>query len=163
MAIKGQVNIHFVIGTLIFVSLSIYLVYLTMSFYPEHSENIRSDILYTKAYLISELLIKSEGYPENWNKDNFERVGLASKPYLLDSAKLAEFNEVCNSTNITKIQKLKDSFGLERENLIVEIKYLNNTDVMECKPVGKKIGTTAYIKRMVILNNNFVEVNVYVG
>lgn len=161
---KGQVNIYFVISTVLFISLSIYLIYMIISFYPVHSKDIYSDILYSKAYSVSELLIKDKGYPENWDENNFERVGLASRPYSLDSTKIIEFENICNSTaDPTKIQKLRNSFGLESENLVVEINYLNNTNVMKCEPAGKKIGTTARIKRIATLNNKFLEVIVYVG
>ena len=160
---KGQVNIHFIISTVLFVSLSIYLVYLIIDFYPTHSKNIKSDILYSKAYSISELLIKDKGYPENWNENNFERIGLASEPYSLNSTKIIEFEKICNSTNLTKIQKLRDSFGLGNYNFVVEINYLNDTNVMKCEPAGRKIGKEVEIKRIATLNKNFVEVIVYVG
>ncbi len=161
---KGQINIYFIISTILFISLSIYLVYIIIGFYPTYSDDIHSDILYSKAYSVSELLIKDKGYPTNWNESNFERIGLASEPYSLNSTKINEFEKICSSTtDSTKIQKLRDSFGLESENLVVEINYLNNTNLVKCKPAGKKVGTTAYIKRIATLNNNFVEVIVYVG
>lgn len=161
---KGQVNIYFIVSTVLFISLSVYLIYTIIGFYPTYSNDIHSDVLYSKAYSVSELLIKDKGCPDYWNETNFERIGLANKPYSLNPAKVIEFEKICNSTtNLTKIQKLRDSFGLETENLVVEINYLNNTNVIRCEPAGKKVGTTAYIKRIATLNNEFVEVIVYIG
>ncbi|MFH1234439.1 MAG: hypothetical protein V1493_02400 [Candidatus Diapherotrites archaeon] len=36
-------------------------------------------------------LIKTKGYPENWNAGNVEIIGLASKKNAIDEAKLAQF------------------------------------------------------------------------
>ncbi len=161
---KGQVNIYFIVSTILFISLSVYLISIIAGTYPAHQNDIYSDVLYSKAYSVSELLIKDRGYPENWDENNFERIGLASEPYSLNSTKIIEFKKICNSTtNLTKIKKLRDSFGLGNDNLIVEINYLNNTNVMKCNPAGKKVGTTAHIRRIAILNNKFAEVIVYVG
>ena len=160
---RGQINIYFIISTFLFISLSLYLISVIIGRYPEYQNNMNYDVLYSKAHSVSELLIKDSGYPENWNSDNFGRVGLASKPYTLDSTKINEFKKICNSTNKTKIQKIIDSFGLENNNFVVEINYLNNTNIMKCKFAGKKIGKTAQIKRIASLNNKFVEVIVYLG
>ena len=161
---KGQVNIYFIISTILFVSLSIYLISIIIEIYPTHQNDISSDVWYSKAYSVSELLIKDSGYPKDWDETNFERIGLASEPYSLNSTKINEFEKICNSTtNLTKIQKFRDSFGLENNNLVVEINYLNNTNIIKCKPTGEKVGATARIKRIATLNNKLVEVIVYVG
>lgn len=159
---KGQVNIPFTLSLFVFVGLTIYLISSIIGYHPSHSEAIKSDVLYSKAYSISELLIKDEGYPANWNENNFRRIGFASEPYLLNSSKIIELEKICNSTNITNIKKLRESFGLMDENLNVEIKYLNGTGIGECFP-NKIAGRSAYVKRISTFNNELVEVIVYVG
>ncbi|MCK4730664.1 MAG: hypothetical protein KAT28_05080 [Candidatus Aenigmarchaeota archaeon] len=160
---KGQVNIPFTISLFVFIGLTVYLISSIIGYHPSHSEAIKSDILYSKAYSISELLIKDKGYPGNWEENNFRRVGLASEPYLLNSSKIAELEKICNSTNITNIRKLRESFGLMDENLNVEIKYLNGTGIGGCFPGSKIAGRSAYVKRICVLNDELAEVVVYVG
>ncbi len=162
--LRGQVNLHFIVSVVIFLGVVIYLIHVLLTSSSFYREDVESDILYAKAYQVSELLIKDKGYPANWNETNFDRIGLVSEHHLLNQSKINEFEKICSSTtDLAKIQRLRDSFGLESENLVVEINYLNNTNVIKCKPTGKKVGTTAYIKRIATLNNNFVEVKVYVG
>ncbi len=158
---KGQVNIYFIVSIVLFLTLTTYLIYAIIDYNRIYRENIMSDILYTKSYSISDLLIRDGGYPENWNSTNFDRVGLASEPYSLNLAKINELEKICNSS--AKIKKLKSSFGLMDEDLIIKIDYLNKTNVLDCSPESMRIGRIVSIKRIATLNNNFVEVNVYVG
>jgi len=160
---KGQVNIPFTLSLFIFVGLTIYLISSIISYHTTHSEAIKSDVLYSKAYSISELLIKDEGYPANWKEDNFNRIGLASEPYSLNSSKLVELEKICNSTNITNIKKLRESFGLVDENFNIEINYINGTPVGNYFPGNKIAGRSAYVKRIGNLNDELVEMTVNVG
>lgn len=125
---------------------------------------MKEDIYYSKAYVISELLIKDSGSPINWDSGNFNRVGLAKEPYLLDLGKIEELGEICSSS-VSDIIKMKQSLGLDYENLVIEINYLNGTESFLCAPAGKKIGSQAEIKRIVTVDgqNNIAEVVIYVG
>ncbi len=160
---KGQVNIPFTMSLFVFIGLTIYLISSIIGYHPSHSEAIKSDVLYSKAYSISELLIKDEGHPSNWDENNFKRIGLASEPYRLNSLKLTELEKICNSTNIANIKKFRESFGLMDNNLNIEINYINGTLIEDYYPGNKIAGRSAYVKRICVLNDELVEVIVYVG
>ena len=85
---NGQVNVYFLMSIALFISLSIYLIFILIDYYPAKSESIRINSLYSKAYSLSELLIKDEGYPVNWDETDIERIGLASESYILDPSKI---------------------------------------------------------------------------
>ncbi|MCK4429026.1 MAG: hypothetical protein KAU95_01520 [Candidatus Aenigmarchaeota archaeon] len=160
---KGQMNFYFIISVVLFLTLAIYLVSVLISYNNTFRDRTMSGILYSKAVSVSDLLIQDSGYPDNWNSEEFMRVGLASSPYVLDLTKIRELEKICNSSDPAKFKELKDSFGLIDEDLSIKIVYLNNTNVSSCLADGEKVGRIMNIKRIAILNNNFVEVTVYVG
>lgn len=161
--LKAQINIHFIISLVIFLGVVIYLIHVLLTSYPLYDRDIKSDLLYAKAYQVSELLIKSPGYPKDWNSTNFERVGLISEPYLLEQSKISELEKICNTTNLIQNKKFLDSFGLADNILSIDINYLNGTRVLECHPGGEILNRKASIKRISVLGDSLVEVWIYVG
>jgi hypothetical protein len=167
---KGQVNIYFLVSIALFISLSVYLVYLLISFYPAKGETIRINSLYTKSYTLSELMLKDPGYPESWNDHNLERMGLASEYYVINSTKLDYLRIMCDPLNPSSRNRLYNASGLTNEFLMVTITYLNGTSVLNCAPSGEtELNTeylrkrTAEISRIATLNHSIVQVNIYVG
>jgi len=167
---KGQVNIYFLVSIALFISLSVYLVYLLISFYPAKGETIRINSLYAKSYTISELMLKDTGFPENWNENNIERIGLASEPYIINTTKLDHLRNMCNPLNQSSRNRLYNASGLANEFLIVTINYLNGTSILQCAPSGEAelnaeyIRTrTAQVSRIATLNKSIVQVSIYVG
>lgn len=160
---KGQVNIHFIVSTTLFIVLVIYLINIILNFYPSYTSNYETDVLYSKAYSVSELLLKNKGYPDNWNSDDFERVGLASEPYSLNLSKIDELEEICNTTNLTKKNRFLDSFGLQNNNLMVDIIYVNGTQVLDCSMGPKPLERKAKVERLAELNGNIVRVAIHVS
>jgi hypothetical protein len=166
----GQVNVYFIISVMLFISLSIYLVYLLMSFYPSKGEAMKINALYGKSYSISELLIKDEGYPADWNENNIERIGLSSIPYELNFTKLSRFKKMCDPYNKTSREIIYNSSGLSDSFFIINIAYLNGTSIIQCSPSGDIEKNpeflrkrTAPVKRIATLNGEIVEMEVYVG
>jgi hypothetical protein len=167
---KGQVNIYFLVSIALFISLSVYLIYLLITFYPAKGETIRINSLYTKAYTISELMLKDPGYPENWNENSLQRIGLASEYYVINSTKLDLLRTLCDPLNPDSRTRLYNASGLSNEYLIIIINYLNGTSVMQCAPSGEaEIDAeylrkrTAQISRIATFNKSIVQVNIYVG
>jgi hypothetical protein len=167
---KGQVNIYFLVSIALFISLSIYLVYLLLTFYPAKGESIRINSLYSKAYTISELMLKDPGYPDDWNENNLERIGLSSVPYEINLTKLNQLKNMCSPYNLTSKQRLYDASGLYNEYLVITITEMNGTSLMQCSPSGETDTNADYLKkrtaqlsRIATVNNRIVEVTIYVG
>ena len=51
--------------------------------------NLDSDIMETKAFQISNVLVKSKGSPEDWNSDNVQVIGLAESDRILSTEKVS--------------------------------------------------------------------------
>ncbi len=161
--LRGQVNLHFIVSVVIFLGVVIYLIHVLLTSSSFYGEDTESDILYAKAYQVSELLIKDKGYPANWNETNFDRIGLVSEHHLLNQSKINELEKICTSTNITKKRKLLNSFSLEDNSLSIEINYFNGTNVLECFPGGESLNKRAGIRRIGVLDGLLAEVKVYVS
>jgi hypothetical protein len=161
--LKAQVNIHFIISLTIFVGLILYLVFVLISTYPVYDDETRTNILYSKAYQVSEFLIKDTGYSNDWNVDNYVRIGLASEPYLLNQLKINNLNVICDDKNATNVERLLSSFGLFGNSLAIEIRDFNGTSILQCYPGGRSLNLEVALKRIAVLNRSFVEVVVYVG
>ena len=129
---KGQVNLYFIISVVLFLTLSIYLIFMLISYNNSFREDMLSNVLYSKSVSVSELLIRDLGYPADWNSSNFERIGLASNPYILDPTKITELEKICNSSDLTKFKKLKKAFGLVDEDLSLKLIIWIQTAQMYC-------------------------------
>jgi hypothetical protein len=168
--IKGQINIYFLISVSLFISLSVYLVFLLLNFYPAQGETIRINSLYSKAYTISELMLKDSGYPDDWNPENVERIGLASAPYELNATKINRLSLMCSPFNESAKIRLLNSTGLTDEMLAFTITYLNGTTILSCSPFGEAginatlaQKRTAQMSRIVSFNRQLAEVTIYVS
>ncbi|OYT43125.1 MAG: hypothetical protein B6U88_01830 [Candidatus Aenigmarchaeota archaeon ex4484_56] len=159
---KGQINFDFIFSVTIFIILITYLFVQIFNNYPTQIGLSKSNYFFSEAYRVSELLIKDEGYPNDWNETNVERLGLSSEPYILNNSKLTELDKLCDVLSLTKIQKIKESLDIDGL-LAVKISYINGTNILNCDLAGGKLNRLSHVKRVAIYNNSVVEVNVYVG
>lgn len=52
-----------------------------------------NELMERKAYFITDMLLKTQGYPADWNSGNVELIGISSeKPHVLDESKLIGLN-----------------------------------------------------------------------
>ncbi|MGC9310854.1 MAG: hypothetical protein ACP5E4_03995 [Candidatus Aenigmatarchaeota archaeon] len=166
----GQVNVYFMISIALFVSLSVYLLYFMINYYPSKYDSIRLNSLQSKAYVISELLVKDGGYPPEWSESDVLRLGIASDFYELNQTKISRLESLCEQFNEEKRRRLFNATGLEDQELEIDIYYMNLTPVLECRPTGNTSMEAEYlkkrvaeIKRIATLEGEIVEVIVYVG
>lgn len=91
---KGQFTIEFIVAVVVFLALMVYsltfVTYIVPNFQSEHQSNL----LKSKAYQISELLLFDSGL---WDGTKFVRVGLASDYYMLNYTKMNWLNSECAS------------------------------------------------------------------
>lgn len=135
----------------IFFALSIFCVLLiiiaiTLNNYGQKSSSeIESDIMITKAFQISDLLIKTEGFPSKWNNDNIEIAGLASSDRVISEEKLSNF------TNLS-INKTKSLLKTQIYNFYLTLKKVSGENITKYGkiPSGKK---TVSIRRYVLFKN----------
>ncbi|MEM3126705.1 MAG: hypothetical protein QW331_01400 [Candidatus Woesearchaeota archaeon] len=113
---------------------------------PQITEAISSQYE-EKAFSISDILIKSKGSPENWEKGNeIIILGLAEEPYVLSQEKVHRFS-------LLKEEFIAQIFGTER--FMVKIKG-NKINIQKgMTPVEKNV---AIVKRIALLNDDQIEV-----
>ncbi|MEM0359871.1 MAG: hypothetical protein QXK06_00860 [Candidatus Diapherotrites archaeon] len=85
-------------------------------------------------------LLKTKGYPENWNPSNVEIIGLCSKKNTIDETKLAAFLALDYQTAKTKMK-------LEGYDFYFEFKSQGLTTTLGVPPTPEK--NTVSLKRLV--------------
>lgn len=99
-----------------------------------------------KTAFITETLIKSQGYPINWNENDVILIGLSDESFILQDEKVKKFQNM-------DYEKIKNIFGIEDYGLNVTISTKN-----AYYTIGKEIDDDALIimpiKRIIILNNS---------
>ncbi|MCW1296419.1 MAG: hypothetical protein OH319_01925 [Candidatus Parvarchaeota archaeon] len=75
------------------------------------------------AIRISNMLVKTTGYPSNWNSTNVVQIGLASEANVLSIEKLRVFLDI-NYAEIKRIMKISEDFR-------VRVKYRNGSTILD--------------------------------
>ncbi len=142
---KGSVSMDFVFASLLFILLLGFTVvayqgYVDTYLKDESKRNLESNVL-----SISEILVKSKGYPSSWETNPAGVVvpGLASSENILDNDKVIALGNLSyNST--------KQLFGLNKE-LFISIKTLDGTLVFSKGTEQENMSSVA-IERLVYFN-----------
>lgn len=152
MKMKGQINVQYIIALAVFIGIIWFLTFQVTRTIPEFKMESEKNILNSKAYRLTELMVKSEGAPKNWTLSNVESIGLVKSENVLNTSKVNEFENMCNN----KYDNLRDIFqSSNNDNTLsdfhVTIENINN-DRVDC---GRRIPDTASvsvvsIKRRVI-------------
>ena len=89
---KSQVfTIDFLLASFIFSVLVIITMLYWNNYNAKLEHDIKSNLLETKAFQISNVLVKSEGSPKSWNPDNVQVIGLAESDRVLSLEKVNSF------------------------------------------------------------------------
>ena len=147
---KGQLfSLDLVASVVIFIILFAFIISLWNLYSTRLSENIYSEELQLLSFQITDLLVKSQGEPTNWenNPENVSVIGLKLNPNYLDSNKINAFLTL--DYNLTK-----ELFNIERFDFNFKILDLNGNTISETGLSSPE--TNSYIisnKRLVIIQN----------
>lgn len=89
------------------------------TFYHTH-QNFQIIKMERLALSISDKLIRTPGFPRDWNDTTVEVLGLAEEENILNSTKIEIFLGMENET-------IRSLLGIQNYNFYFEILYLNNT------------------------------------
>ncbi len=121
---KAQVfSLDVVISLIIFMFLVTICFYLWNRTYDKSSYFSEQNLMKERLFQITDLMIRTPGYPENWTEENVRIIGLSSKDHILQLSKL---NQLL-SMNITQI---KDKLRIRDYNLLLNITTTNNSFVL---------------------------------
>lgn len=124
---KGQIwSADFIVSVVIFFSA---LAIVTFAWNHAASQSLEQRTLadmQTATIRVADSLIRTPGYPENWNASDVEQIGLATTPYIINQTKLEQFLALDYSD-------AKRLLGLRGDwEFYFEMSYLNGT-VVETK------------------------------
>jgi len=143
---KGQIAaLDFFIALLIFSVILTITMLRWSNYYSKISERMEYHEMMTKAFQISDALIKSQGVPSNWNKDNVRIIGLAIEDRILSVDKVNAFANL-------SFNKTKSIFQIYGYKFYFNLTKINGEAIKEYgdKPTGKK---SVSVKRYVLYNN----------
>lgn len=110
---KGQIfSIDFMASLMFFLPFLLIMIFLWNYSETQYTETERTIDMRDKAVLISDLLLKSEGYPKDWNSANVVTLGLAKENNKISNEKLNRLYEI-NCTRFKEIFDMKYNFFLE--------------------------------------------------
>lgn len=158
---KGQIlTTEFLFATVIFGAL---LILLLISF-NDVEKTIYRDLEYSKsyefAYNLSDQLVLSKGYPENWQELDLNQIkyfGLVDSKNKLNEDKLIRFLDYNSEYNY-----IKNNYGFQYD---FYISFISSTSGLEVYSFGKKPNnnsTTYNIIRYVILDSQILKMNLQV-
>ena len=107
-----------------------------------------------KAVLISDLLVKSQGNPADWNSTNVVSFGLATSSSIISQEKLVQLNNITCS-------KFKEISGINY-NFYLEVKDLNENTLFKDTKCGEYLssGKIIPVERYVLLDSRLVKLRV---
>ncbi|MFB6088409.1 MAG: hypothetical protein ABEK36_01370 [Candidatus Aenigmatarchaeota archaeon] len=150
---KGQINIQYLIALVVFIGLIWYLTFQITSMIPDFKIESQRNILNSKAYRLTEIMVKTGGVPSNWNTSNVKSFGLAKSPNNLNSTKVQDFRNMCNHS-YGKVRDIFQSSNKGNEISDFHFSLKMGGAGFECgRRIPKSASTTVVsVKRRVILS-----------
>jgi len=155
-SLKGQLNsLDLMLAIVIFVFLLSYVVLFRFVDVLDLDKSLTKNKLEADALSLSDILLKSQGVPYNWEKNssNVQMIGLASSPNVLNSEKLQMFTNM-SYINATQLLGLSSQFYFYVEDLEENRLYETGNSTLSDQIIS--------ITRFAILNGEKVRVRLIV-
>jgi hypothetical protein len=153
---KGQVlTIDFVTSMFILVSVMILVGFLWNTISTDLMGKNAFDKMMLQALSATELLVKTQGNPVNWNSSNVKTFGLAYSPNVLSLDKTLSFTSLISSN----YSRVKEELGIS-EDYYFEVYDLVKSQVVVQAPAINldSYDNVASISRLALLNGSEVRV-----
>lgn len=128
---KGILDIEFILSVFVFVTtVSFAVIMVVIGNIPGLQQLSTSEDLRSRNFQITEKLIFTQGYPEDWVEDSVASLGLSSGEYYKMSLnKINNMSSLCQNN----YQKVKDLLGLGYQNdVYINISYTDGEDLLIC-------------------------------
>lgn len=100
---KGFLEVEFIISTMVFLSVLVFILISISREWPSFEERAAIEDIKANGYVISRLLLLDEGEPADWETKGYDeiiRVGLSSgEPYRISENKITKLDGLCKSVN----------------------------------------------------------------
>lgn len=156
---NGFVNIEFMVSVFVFlVTIGFILLNIAGNLVPLHRDTAL-DIMRSKTYQLSQVIIFDEGDPKNWDENDVNRAGLSTgEKYVISAAKITSFNSTCANN----YDKLRDMFfGNRRFQIRINATDSSGKTVIDC---GNLTSPLFSLKRPAVLDTTreIVEIEISV-
>ena len=149
---KGIIDIEFILSIVVFLSVIIFVSFVISGNIPVfHRESLSEDAR-ARAYQVSQLIIFDEGYPENWEPANVERIGLSTgEAYRISTTKINNLAAVCTDYNRLRLLLSQDLSS----DIKISIVDSSGQSLLNCGPaVNTTIIPEFPVTRYAVLENN---------
>jgi len=127
---KGQVwSLDFAASVVIFFSVVVMILFSWNYTSAKHTEQMIFNEMESMSVGISDSLIRTKGYPEEWNKTNVQIIGLAQEENILNQTKILYFVNMSYDNSRATMDILNYNFYLGIRYLNETIITLNGTDL----------------------------------
>ncbi|MFB6166850.1 MAG: hypothetical protein ABEJ62_01150 [Candidatus Nanohaloarchaea archaeon] len=129
----------------------VFLVILNIAFftwntaYEQQSRFMEEKAMRQEAFHLASLMVRTPGYPEDWNSTNVEIVGLAEPDHVIQDPKVQEMKDVGYSD-------LRAVMGLERTEFFLNVTTPSYSGTVGKPPTGA--GDIVVEERAVIVNSS---------
>ncbi|MCD6215992.1 MAG: hypothetical protein J7J92_02875 [Candidatus Aenigmarchaeota archaeon] len=154
---KGDTNIEFILSAGVFLIVVAFLSFHILSFVPIFHSESRANILKSKTFQVSEMLIMSTGSPQNWDEsevtiNDMKKIGLTvGEDYVLDKNKIDKLQNWCNNYYRTVINLSNLDY---RMSLIINMTDIDGNSIMLCAPEGISYKNKNWIYRFAIIDED---------
>ncbi|MDI6721618.1 MAG: hypothetical protein QMD85_04460 [Candidatus Aenigmarchaeota archaeon] len=144
---KGQINFEFMLSVLVFLSITGFLTIQIINNVSAMRRALLLEDMKSSAYQISNILVFDKGYPEDWDENSVERIGLASGFYNLSDEKISSLKRLCESENGYKKFLSVIGLGISKDVYLNISTNLGDTLALCAPPVVSTIRSTVHISR----------------
>ena len=141
---KGLAEVEFIIAVCVYITTIAFVTFFIIANIPLLHNTATTNLLKSKSYQYSELLLFDGGSPKNWhlNPQSADRVGFSSgRRYFLDSNKIAALSTLCLNYG-SAVQKL----ALNEFDIVIEASYLDDAPVVGSSATICKPGVTTQLR-----------------
>lgn len=160
--VKAQLSIEYIIALLIFITFASYIAFRLITQTPIYLGELKSEIVRSEAYQVSELLINDPGEPTDWHQQpdaSIDRIGLsdetAGKTNLLSVAKLNALRTKCDEG---KYEMVKNWIDTDHQFYLLIVDKTGTIEPIECKPevvVTRAVNVT--VRRIAAFDSAYAE------
>ena len=157
MKFKAQIwSFDFAVSMVIFITALILVLSLWSYANSQTNEQLRQEKLQDLILTVSDVLVRSEGSPENWTKDDVKIIGLASREKVLDPDKISEFMQIPYDTARQLLGTGSFNFHFQLSHANETVMKLGGNDIaIGLSPANTSI--VAPVERYVLFNGEIVK------
>ncbi len=121
---KGQVwSFDFAVSVVIFFSVVVMILFSWNYTAAKHTEQVLFNEMESKAVTLSDSLIRTSGFPKEWNSSDVQIIGLADDENILNETKILQLVSMPYDT-------IRATMGIMNYNFYLGVRYLNDTVII---------------------------------